>query len=409
MASKLDKLNVAVIGGGAAGFFSALSAKEHHPNAKVVLFEKSKNVLSKVKISGGGRCNVTNATFNIKELAKNYPRGENQLKKAFSQFAVQDTLNWFEKRGVLTYTLPDNCIFPKSDSSQTIIDCFINEALRLNIYIKTNTAVRTLKSLDNGTFSIETDEETTVFDKVIVTTGGQPKRSGLTWLEELGLSIENPVPSLFTFNMPNNPIRDLMGCVVEKTIVKVEGTKLIGDGPTLVTHWGMSGPAILKLSAWGARILADKNYEFAILVNWLNNINEEEVRRVIKTGIKDGGNKKLSSFNPFEITNRLWNFLTTKMGFSEETRWNELSKKSINKVFNTLTLDRYEVSGKTTFKEEFVTAGGVALSEINFKTMAAKKHPNLYFAGEILDIDGITGGFNFQAAWTTGFIAGKLI
>lgn len=409
MASKLDKLNVAVIGGGAAGFFSALSAKEHHPNAKVVLFEKSKNVLSKVKISGGGRCNVTNATFNIKELAKNYPRGENQLKKAFSQFAVQDTLNWFEKRGVLTYTLPDNCIFPKSDSSQTIIDCFINEALRLDIYIKTNTAVRTLKPLDNGTFSIETDEETTVFDKVIVTTGGQPKRSGLTWLEELGLSIENPVPSLFTFNMPNNPIRDLMGCVVEKTIVKVEGTKLIGDGPTLVTHWGMSGPAILKLSAWGARILADKNYEFAILVNWLNNINEEEVRRVIKTGIKNGGNKKLSSFNPFEITNRLWNFLTTKMGFSEETRWNELSKKSINKMFNTLTLDRYEVSGKTTFKEEFVTAGGVALSEINFKKMAAKKHPNLYFAGEILDIDGITGGFNFQAAWTTGFIAGKLI
>lgn len=409
MASKLDKLNVAVIGGGAAGFFSALSAKEHHPNAKVVLFEKSKNVLSKVKISGGGRCNVTNATFNIKELAKNYPRGENQLKKAFSQFAVQDTLNWFEKRGVLTYTLPDNCIFPKSDSSQTIIDCFINEALRLNIYIKTNTAVRTLKPLDNGTFSIETDEETTVFDKVIVTTGGQPKRSGLTWLEELGLSIENPVPSLFTFNMPNNPIRDLMGCVVEKTIVKVEGTKLIGDGPTLVTHWGMSGPAILKLSAWGARILADKNYEFAILVNWLNNINEEEVRRVIKTGIKNGGNKKLSSFNPFDITNRLWNFLTNKMGFSEETRWNELSKKSINKVLNTLALDRYEVGGKTTFKEEFVTAGGVALSEINFKTMASKKHPNLYFAGEILDIDGITGGFNFQAAWTTGFIAGKLI
>lgn len=399
---------VAIIGGGAAGFFSALSAKHHHPEAQVTIFEKSKNLLSKVKISGGGRCNVTNATFDIKSLAKNYPRGENQLKKAFSQFAVQDTLDWFENRGVLTYTLPDKCIFPKSDSSQTIIDCFLNEALKLHVEIKTNTAVRNIKPIDKGVFSIETDEETTVFDKVIVATGGQPKQSGLTWLEELGLQVETPVPSLFTFNMPNNPIRDLMGCVVEKTIVKVEGTKLIGDGPTLITHWGMSGPAILKLSAWGARVLANKKYDFAILVNWLNNINEEEVRHVINTGIKNGGNKKLSSFNPFEITNRLWNFLTYKMEFSEETRWNELSKKSINKMFNTLTLDRYEVKGKTTFKEEFVTAGGVALSEIDFKTMASKKHPNLYFAGEILDIDGITGGFNFQAAWTTGFIAGKL-
>ena len=366
MASKLESFKVAVIGGGAAGFFSALSVKFHHPEAQVILFEKSKNVLSKVKISGGGRCNVTNATFDIKSLAKNYPRGENQLKKAFSQFAVQDTLDWFEKRGVLTYTLPDNCIFPQSDSSQTIIDCFLNEAIKCKVEIKTNTAVRSLMPKDDGTFALVTDAEKYIFNKVIVATGGQPKYSGLTWLEALGLKIEKPVPSLFTFNMPNNPVRDLMGCVVEKTIVKVEGTKLIGDGPTLITHWGMSGPAILKLSAWGARILADKNYEFAILVNWLNNTNEEEIRQLIKTGVSNGGNKKLSSFNPFEITNRLWNFLTNKMGFSEETRWNELTKKSINKLFNTLTLDRYEVSGKTTFKEEFVTAGGVQLSEINF-------------------------------------------
>ncbi|MGB0934270.1 MAG: NAD(P)/FAD-dependent oxidoreductase [Lishizhenia sp.] len=404
----MDSLNVAVIGGGAAGFFSALSVKHHHPKANVTLFEKSKNVLAKVKISGGGRCNLTNATFDIRKLAKNYPRGENQLKKAFSQFAVQDTLNWFEERGVLTYTLPDNCIFPKSDSSQTIIDCFLNEALKYKVEIKTNTAVRKLTPTENDKFSIETDENKQFFDKVIIATGGQPKRSGLEWLEQLGLKIESPVPSLFTFNMPQNPIRELMGCVVENTIVKVEGTKLIGDGPTLITHWGMSGPAILKLSAWGARILADKNYEFAVLVNWINNTNEEEVRKEINEGISKGGNKKLTSYNPFQITNRLWNFLTNKMGFSEETRWNELSKKSINKLFNTLTLDRYEVSGKTTFKEEFVTAGGVNLSEINFKTMAAKKYPNLYFTGEILDIDGITGGFNFQAAWTTGFIAGRL-
>lgn len=401
-------MKVAVIGGGAAGFFSALSAKKHHPEAQVVLFEKSKKFLAKVKISGGGRCNVTHHCFDNKKLAEHYPRGKNQLKKAFGQFAVQDTLDWFGKRGVETYTLPDNCIFPKSDSSQTIIDTFMIEALQLGVELKGSCGVKQLKPQEDGSFVLSLEAGDECFDKVIVTTGGSPKMSGLTWLQDLGLQIETPVPSLFTFNMPNNPIRDLMGCVVEETLVKVEGTKLIGDGPLLVTHWGMSGPAVLKLSAWGARILADKNYQFAILVNWLNNPSEEEVRAQINKAIQDAGNKRLNKFNPFPITNRIWNFLCEKVGFSEETKWVELSKKSKNRLFTVLTQDRYEVSGKTTFKEEFVTCGGVALSEINFKTMATKKYPNLYFAGEVLDIDGITGGFNFQAAWTTGFIAGKL-
>jgi len=401
-------MKVAVIGGGAAGFFSALSAKKHHPEAGVVLFEKSKKFLSKVKISGGGRCNVTHHCFDNKKLSEHYPRGKNQLKKAFSQFAVQDTLDWFGERGVETYTLPDNCIFPKSDSSQTIIDTFLNEALKLGVELKLSAAVREIQPQDDGGFKLSLDEGVVYFDKLIIATGGSPKMSGLTWLEDLGLQIETPVPSLFTFNMPNNPVRELMGCVVEKTIVKVEGTKLIGDGPLLVTHWGMSGPAVLKLSAWGARILADKNYQFAILVNWLNNPGEEDVRAQIKKAIADAGNKKLNNFNPFPITNRIWNFLCEKTGFSEETKWTDLSKKSINRLFTVLTQDRYEVSGKTTFKEEFVTCGGVALSEVNFKTMATKKYPNLYFAGEVLDLDGITGGFNFQAAWTTGYIAGKL-
>lgn len=401
-------MKVAVIGGGAAGFFSALSAKKHHPKAEVVLFEKSKKFLAKVKISGGGRCNVTHHCFDNKKLSEHYPRGKNQLKKAFSQFAVQDTLNWFGERGVETYTLPDNCIFPKSDSSQTIIDTFLNEALKLGVDLKSSVAVRAIVPQEDDGFILSFDDGENYFDKVIVTTGGSPKMSGLTWLQELGLQIETPVPSLFTFNMPNNPVRELMGCVVEKTIVKVEGTKLIGDGPLLVTHWGMSGPAVLKLSAWGARILADKNYQFAILVNWLNNPNEEDVRAQIKKAIADAGNKKLNNFNPFPITNRIWNFLCEKTGFSEDTKWVDLSKKSINRLFTVLTQDRYEVSGKTTFKEEFVTCGGVSLSEVSFKTMAAKKYPNLYFAGEVLDLDGITGGFNFQAAWTTGYIAGKL-
>ena len=401
-------MKVAIIGGGAAGFFSALSAKYHHSNAKVVLYEKSKKCLAKVKISGGGRCNVTHSCFDNKKLSQHYPRGEKHLRKAFSQFAVQDTLDWFLQRGVDTYTLPDNCIFPKSDSSQTIIDCFLKEANDLNVKIRTESSVRSLEPLSTGCFKITTDTDVQEFDKVIVATGGQPKMSGLTWLQDLGLEIIEPVPSLFTFNMPNNPVRELMGCVVENTIVKVEGTKLIGDGPLLVTHWGMSGPAVLKLSAWGARILADKKYDFAILVNWMNNPSEEGVRRQIDKAISEGGQKKLANFNPFPPTNRLWMFLLEKWQLNSELKWSEIGKKIKNKLVNGLMNDRYEVKGKTTFKEEFVTAGGVSLSEIDFKSMQSKKIPNLYFTGEVLDIDGITGGFNFQAAWTTGFIAGKL-
>jgi predicted Rossmann fold flavoprotein len=244
-------------------------------------------------------------------------------------------------------------------------------------------------------------------DKVIITTGGQPKKSGMLWLEDLGHSIIEPVPSLFTFNMPGNSISTLMGNVVEKATVKVEGTKLIGKGPLLITHWGMSGPAILLLSAWGARILNEKNYQFAILVNWLDEMKDLTLREMMSEIMKDHGGKMIGNLNPFPVTNRMWHYLLEKSEIHPETRWKDLGKKNVNKLVNTLLNDRYQVSGKTTFKEEFVTAGGVLLSEIDFKTMESKILPGLHFAGEILDIDGITGGFNFQAAWTTGFIAGK--
>ena len=397
---------IGVIGGGAAGFFAALSAKKHFPAAEVLIFEKAAKVLGKVKVSGGGRCNVTNATFDSSALSKNYPRGENFLKKAFQQFNAQSTVEWFEKRSIPLKTYPDGCIFPQSNDSQTIIDCFLKEATQLGIKVQLQTPILTIEK-KNEMFVLHGREHTFSVDRVIVTTGGQPKLEQLNWLQILGHEIISPVPSLFTFNMPNHPICALMGNVTTETTVKIEGTKLIGKGPLLVTHWGMSGPAILQLSAWGARLLENKNYQFAILVNWLNECKEDGLRHQIVTVQQDHAAKMIGNLNPFPITNRLWNFLLEKAGLNPITRWKELGAKSCNKLVNILMNDRYEVVGKTTFKEEFVTAGGVALTDINVQSMESRKVKGLFFAGEIMDIDGITGGFNFQAAWTTGFIAGK--
>jgi predicted Rossmann fold flavoprotein len=399
--------SIAVLGGGAAGFFAALSAKSANPNCTVFILERSAKVLSKVKISGGGRCNVTNATFEIDALSKNYPRGERFLRKAFAQFNAQSTVDWFESRGVRMKTYPDNCIFPQSNTSQSIIDCFLFDASAKNIEVIYQFHVQAIRK-NNETFTITSITGTEMkADAVIVTVGGQPKSSGISWVENLGHTIVEPVPSLFTFNMPNETIRELMGNVVEKSTVKIEGTKLMGQGPLLVTHWGMSGPAILQLSAWGARVLEGLNYNFFVLVNWLNDTSEESLRGMLAATMTQHGAKKMSNLNPFPVTNRLWEFLLQRSEINPENRWNELGKKSLNKLVNTLLNDRYAVSGKTTFKEEFVTAGGVSLSEIEVKSMESKLVPGLYFAGEVMDIDGITGGFNFQAAWTTGFIAGK--
>jgi predicted Rossmann fold flavoprotein len=399
-------MKIAVIGGGAAGFFAAISCRNHFPNSQVTILEKSSKVLSKVKISGGGRCNVTNACFDNKKLSQHYPRGENQLRKAFEQFNTADTMQWFEEKGVKLKVYPDNCVFPLSNDSQSIIDCFLSEIKRLEIRVEFNQRIQRIVQ-SNSKFSVETDAHKLEFDRVIVTIGGQPKLSGFQWMEDFGHSIIEPVPSLFTFNMPKNPICSLMGNVVENAIVKVEGTKLIAQGPLLVTHWGMSGPSILKLSAWGARILHEKNYEFAILVNWLNDCKEDDLRIQIQRIMLEHGGKMVANLNPFIITNRLWVFLLQKSEISSEIRWKDFGKRNMNRLVNTLLYDRYEVSGKTTFKEEFVTSGGISLNEIDFKTMESKIVKGLFFSGEVMDIDGITGGFNFQAAWTTGYIAGK--
>ena len=403
-------MRVAIIGGGAAGFFAAISVRAHHPEAAITLYEKSDKLLSKVKVSGGGRCNVTNGCPNIKSLIEGYPRGSKQLKKAFKVFNNKDTWEWFESRGVALKTEPDNRVFPQSNSSQTVINCLMGEAEKGNITIKTGHPVTSIRINDDKILLEfrKQIEPPTLFDKVVVATGGSPKASGLDWLVAIDHQIENPVPSLFTFNMPNEVITKLMGVVAPEAMVAIQSTKLKSVGPLLITHWGMSGPAILKLSALGARVLSELNYEFSVQVNWINQINNELVKEELFSIVKQNAKKKLSSIRPFNLPNRLWSFLLEKVDLPLEKPWQELGKKGINKLVNILTHDIYQVKGKTTFKEEFVTCGGISLDSVHFKTMQSKHCPNLYFAGEILDIDGITGGYNFQAAWTTGFIAGKL-
>lgn len=401
-------MKVAVIGGGAAGFFSAISAKTHNPDAQVTIYERSDKLLSKVRISGGGRCNVTHHCFKIHELVKFYPRGEKPLKKAFGIFSPTDTISWFNERGVELKTEEDGRMFPVSDSSQTIIDCLMKEVHNLGIGIKMKSAIKTLKESKNGLILGFKNGETKEVERVVVATGGSPRPEGFNWLRELGHNIEEPVPSLFTFNMPDESITKLMGVVAAPVSVKIMGSKLKSEGPLLITHWGMSGPAILKLSSFGARELNEMNYEFKALINWTGELSEQEIREVLKGVVEAHGKKRIHNVNPFELPGRLWEFLIEKVEVGENMIWQNMGKKNINRMVHILMNDEYSVRGKTTFKEEFVTCGGVCLQDIDIKTMESKKVPNLYFAGEVLDIDGVTGGFNFQAAWTTGFIAGKL-
>ena len=402
-------MRIGIIGGGAAGFFSAIAVKENYPEAKVVIIEKSRQLLSKVKVSGGGRCNLTNAC-DPQDLFSAYPRGGRSLKKAFSLFNNQNCVEWFESRGVPLVTQDDNCIFPVSQDSQSIIDCFLKECKRLGVEIQVGLAVKSIKPIGEQ-FELDFDKNDVVsdaFDKLIVTTGGSPKRNGLDWLAALNHKIESPIPSLFTFNMPEEAVTKLMGIVVENALVSLPGSKLKSEGPLLITHWGMSGPAILKLSAFGARVLSEKDYGFKILVNWVNEINFDLVIENLKTIEKEHTNKILANYRPYGLPDRLWLFLLEKGSLPPQKRWGELGKKGINKLLNLLTNDEYSVKGKTTFRDEFVTCGGVSLKNVDMATMQSKKVKNLYFAGEVLDIDAITGGYNLQAAWSTGFLAGRL-
>jgi predicted Rossmann fold flavoprotein len=400
---------VSVIGGGAAGFFAAISAKKHNPNAVVTLYEKSDKILAKVKVSGGGRCNVTNGCSDVNELIKAYPRGGKKLKKAFFTFNTTDTVNWFESRKVPLTLQDDGCYFPVSQDSQTIIDCLISETIKLDIKVKTSFGIDEIaKNEQNWTLVCKRNDITFTSDKVIITTGGSPKLSGLDWLKNLGHKIEFPVPSLFTFNMPDEIVRELMGVVVEKAKVTIIDTKLKSDGPLLITHWGMSGPSILILSAFGARELSDKQYVFKIKVNWVDEIQEDKVRTQLESLEKEFALKKIVKIRPYQLPERLWNLILQKADINLERKWNEIGKKKINKLVNLLTQDEYKVRGKTTFKEEFVTCGGVSLKDIDMNTMQSKVCEGIYFAGEVMDVDAITGGYNFQAAWSTGFVAGKL-
>lgn len=403
------KKQLIVIGGGAAGFFCAVNAARLHPSLKVLLLEKSNKLLSKVKISGGGRCNTTHACFDIQELVKKYPRGQNFLKKSFHWFNTNDTITWFAERGVLLKTEDDGRMFPTTNFSQTIIDCLLKEAdlYRVEVLMQTET---TRIEKDGEIFKIYlTNDRCLVADFVCVASGGYPKSSMFEWLKQTGHSIEEPVPSLFTFNIPGTRITSLMGLSVPLATVKIAGTKLVELGPVLITHWGMSGPAILRLSAWGARELAAKNYTFQLIVNWLGEETEHILRERWQALREENAGQKMAGKNPFGLPNRLWLYLLEDCGIHAEMRWSDLPSKNQNKLILQLTAHEFSVKGKTTFKEEFVTCGGIKLSEIDPNTMQSRKQPGLFFAGEVMDVDGITGGFNFQHAWTSGFIAAKTI
>jgi hypothetical protein len=403
-------MEIAIVGGGAAGFFAAITAKENYPAARVVIFEKSNKVLAKVKISGGGRCNVTNGCSSVKELAAAYPRGGNALKKAFGVFSNKDAMRWFTERGVPLVTQDDNCVFPASQNSQSIIDCFVRETGRLKVAVETGRGVSGIRPVGDRlelAFG-EGGGPARLFAKVIVTTGGAPQRKGLVWLEKLNHRIVAPVPSLFTFRMPAEPVTELMGVVVEKTLVSIQGAGLKAAGPLLITHWGMSGPAILKLSAFGARLLSEKGYAFKIQVNWVAEPNHDLVADKLRRLGEEHAHKFLANLRPYYLPERLWRYLLQKTDLPPEKKWGELGRKGLHQLVRVLTNDVYVVRGKTSFRDEFVTCGGVSLESVDLKTMQSKVCANLYFAGEILDIDGITGGYNFQAAWTTAFIAGQL-
>jgi len=405
----MSKKRLVVIGGGAAGFFCAVNAARLDPQLEVIILEKSNKLLGKVRISGGGRCNVTHACFSIADMIKKYPRGSAFLKRSFHHFFTGDTINWFSERGVELKTEADGRMFPVTDSSQTIIDCLMREANKYGVEIRMNKEVKGI-SPDGDQWSVHMkDDSVTGTDIICIASGGYPKAIQYEWLQKPGHHIEEPVPSLFTFNMPGNGITALMGVSVENVTVKIVGSKLTEEGPLLITHWGMSGPAVLKLSAWGAKELAASNYRFSISINWVPAFNENTLREKFQQLRFDIASQKIVNRNPFALPNRLWEYILIQSGIKEELRWADLPAAAQNKLIKNLCAHEFPVQGKTTFKEEFVTAGGIKLDEIDFNTMQSKKCPGLFFTGEIINVDGITGGFNFQNAWTTGWIAANAI
>ncbi len=399
-----------VIGGGAAGFFAAINAAQQNANLSITILEKTSKLLSKVKISGGGRCNVTHHCFDNVELSKKYPRGASFLKKAFHQFNAESTVAWFAKHNVILKVEADGRMFPSTNSSQTIIDCFLKLAEQYNIKIVLSAAVQQINQINNQ-FHLFVNDATYTADYICVATGGFPKLTQYDWVNavnEQTLKIVTPIPSLFTFNIPNNNITSLMGIAEKNVAIKIKGTKLSEQGIVLITHWGLSGPAILKLSAFAAIEINALDYHFTIQVNWLPQYNEtsflHEWKNLVKTTKQQTGN-----FNPFNLSMRLWHYFLTTVNIDLNTTWHKVNAEKTNAFVKLVTNMELKVAGKTTYKDEFVTAGGVDLSQIDHNTMQHKQVKNLFFAGEILNIDGVTGGFNFQNAWTTAYIAAQSI
>ena len=399
------KKDVVIVGGGAAGFFAAINIAEQNPRLNVAILERGKEGLQKVRISGGGRCNVTHAEFIPSELVLNYPRGEKELLGPFHQFMTGDTIEWFQKRGVELKIEDDGRMFPITDSSKTIIDCFLNETKKHKVEVLYNHAVKAIKK-NESIWELETSQGNFASEKLLITTGSNPKIWSL--LEHLGHTISQPVPSLFTFDINNERIKNIPGVVAQNVEVKVLGTDLVSEGPLLITHVGMSAPSILKLSAFGAIELAKRNYKFQIEVNFIRQSFEDCLNK-LKELKKELAKKTVYKSTQFDLPKRLWHKLVLASNLDQDTRWADLNKNQLEDLASQLTAAVFNVDGKSTFKEEFVTAGGVDLKEINFKTFESKLHHNLYFAGEVINVDAVTGGFNFQNAWTGAYIAAKSI
>lgn len=408
--NQTEKNRLIVIGGGAAGFFTAVNAARLNPDLNVTILEKSREVLTKVRVSGGGRCNVTHHCFDPERLSMHYPRGSKSLRWSFEQFQATDTVEWFESRGVKLRAEEDGRMFPVTNSSETIIDCVMEEAKKHGVSIRTKTKVNRIEPLEGGGFQLDIHKESPVkAGRVMVATGGLNRMKAYDWLRNLNHTVRPPVPSLFTFNFRDKILKDLAGISVEPAEVVIEETGATETGPVLITHWGLSGPAVLKLSAWSARDLHELEYRFTARVNWLHPMIEEEARNELTNLRRDNAKKLAVNQNRFPFPSRLWERFVELAGIDRKKRWADLSNKELHDLTQILVRSRYDIQGKTTYKEEFVTCGGIVLNEVNPDTLESKKVPGLYFAGEILDIDGVTGGFNFQAAWTNGWLAAQAI
>ena len=401
-------MDIAIIGGGAAGFMAAITARRANPASRVTIFERAQKVLAKVEITGGGRCNVTNSFAAITDMKQAYPRGHKLMKRLMKEFSHEDTYRWFERYGVPLVTQEDECVFTKAQDSHVIIDCLVRQTRELEVTVCCRHRLTDIRRVEDGRLELMFENGSRrLFHRAIVTTGGSPHARGLEYLARLGHEIEAPVPSLFTFNIRDRAFCNLMGTVVDPVVTAVPGTKMRAQGALLVTHWGVSGPAVLKLSSYAARWLAEHEYKAPFAVSWTGERTRQEVEETLLQLQAANPRKQLGTLHPFGLPSRLWLYILNKLGLDAVKPWGEIGRKTLNRLTETLVNDQYTIAGKGVFREEFVTCGGVSLQSVNAKTLESKVCPGLFFAGEVLDIDAITGGFNLQAAWTTGVVAGQ--